>query len=232
MSLKSIAILPARGGSKRIPGKNIRDFNGQPMIAWPLQAARESGIFDIIHVSTDSSDVAAVAASLGAPPAFSRPDDLAGDMVPLRPVIRHVLSEYQNRGMTFDRAFVLFPCAPFLTATDLQRAADLYDANEGRHDLLSVAPYPVPVEWAYHLDPAGRLQPLQPAALSMRSQDIETSYYETGTFAVFNPARTLADAEGSSGNFIGFPIARECAIDIDTPEDWYLAERIHRAFIA
>ncbi len=121
---KRIAIVPARGGSKRILSKNIRKFCGAPMISHILGTASQCGMFDEIHVSTDSDEVAAVAESLGFAVAFKRPANLADDHTPLMPVIKYVIEEYIRRGEIFDSVALLLPCDPMITADDLQLVAN------------------------------------------------------------------------------------------------------------
>ena len=220
-----LAIIPARGGSKRIPDKNIVDFCGKPLIAYSLTAANESGLFDEIHVSTDDAAIATVASEQGFPPEFMRPPELADDHTPLVPVLRWVLEEYTRRGYEFESVCLLMACAPLVRADDLQRG---YRAlNEGGRPVLSVARYPAPVEWAYDLDANGALHEQQPGKFALRSQDIAPSYYDTGTFA-FISAETLRDPKyQGGGEMTGVVLPPQGAVDIDEPEDLILAKALH-----
>lgn len=228
--MKRLAVVPARGGSKRIPNKNIRDFCGRPMIAHVLAAARDSGLFETIHVSTESDSIRSVAEKLGFPPDFSRPDSLAGDHAPIMPVLKYVLEEYLNRGISFDSVVLLMACAPLITQHDLREASKLFDSYEGKRSVLAVAEYPCPVEWAFRREPNGVLKPVQPGMFSMRSQDLESAYYDAGQFCFMPSERIyLSEGAGTDDGFVGFPIRRHQAIDIDTHDDWKFAEMIYKS---
>ena len=117
--MRRLAIIPARGGSKRIPNKNVRDFCGKPMLAHILSAARDSGLFETVHVSTENAAIASVAAEQGYPVDFMRPDNLADDYTAIMPVMKYVVDEYERRGRTFDQVWLLMACAPLIAASDL-----------------------------------------------------------------------------------------------------------------
>lgn len=228
--MKRLAIIPARGGSKRIPNKNVRDFCGKPMIAHVLGAAAASGLFDTVHVSTESPDISAVAAACGFPPDFPRPEKLADDMTPIMPVLRYVTEEYARRGRDFDEIWLLMACAPLIDAQDLTKAAVLFTASGGGQPLLAVSEYQAPIEWAFSRQPDGRLVPVQAGMFAVRSQDIEKKYFDAGSFAVFPSARVLnAEGAGSDDGFIGYVLPKGTAIDIDEEQDWKQAEAIFHA---
>ena len=147
--MKRLAVIPARGGSKRIPDKNIRNFCGRPMLAHILSAANASGLFTTIHVSTDSQRIRDVAGKIGSPPDFLRPDELARDDTPIMPVLRYVLEEYANRGLHFDEVWLLMACAPLIEASDLISASTFSQKVGSEHPLVAVSEYPVPIEWAF-----------------------------------------------------------------------------------
>lgn len=225
--MKRLAIIPARGGSKRIPDKNIRDFCGQPMLAHILGAAASSDLFDEIHVSTDSHEIAETASRLGFEIDFLRPPHLADDHTPIMPVLKYVLEEYLGRGAEFDCVALLMACAPMITSGDLCGAAALFDAHHGKQAVLGVAEYPCPVEWAFRRESNGVLVPMQPGMFSVRSQDLATTYYDAGQFCFMPSERVLATVgAGSDEGFLGYPIQRHQAIDIDTLEDWRFAELV------
>src|SRR3546814_67833 len=173
-----IAIIPARGGSKRIKDKNIVDFCGKPMISYALEAARASGLFDVIHVSTDSERIAAVADDLGFPVAFLRDPSMAGDHTPLMPVLRWVLERFRDSGREASDVCLLMPCAPLVEAEDLRGAYDAY-ARSGREiPLLAVVSFPYPVERALALDSEGVLRPKYPDSWHARSQGLAPAYHD------------------------------------------------------
>ncbi|MBF0308644.1 MAG: acylneuraminate cytidylyltransferase family protein [Magnetococcales bacterium] len=228
---KRICIIPARGGSKRLPDKNIRDFCGQPILGYGLQAARASGLFEVIHVSTDSPRIAEVATRFGCPPDFYRDEALSDDHTPLMPVLKHVLEQYIRRGIQFDSVCLLFATAPLVASNDLVEACRLFDElyHTGR-TVMSVAPYPVPVEWAFTRREDGILDPVQPGKFAVRSQDLPICYYDTGSFSFIHSRFILENTgAGSDTNYIGYPLPRWKAVDIDDAETWEQAEWIFRA---
>lgn len=224
-----LAIIPARGGSKRIWNKNIRDFCGKPMIAHVLEAARASGLFNTIHVSTESAAIAKVASELGFPPDFMRPSALADDHTPIMPVLKQVAQEYAQRNQTFDQIWLLMACAPLIDARDLVSSERLFSEAGGGDPVLAVSAFPVPIEWAFDRDPDGRLTSVQRGMFAKRSQDLGTKYFDAGSFAAF-PAATVLAAEGagSDSGFIGYVLPKGSSVDIDDEQDWALAEAIFR----
>jgi len=226
--LAVLGIVPARGGSKRIKDKNIRPFCGRPMMAYVLDAARRSGLFDKIHVSTDSGKIAAVAEDLGYKPDFPRDAALADDHTPLLPVLKWVVERYSDEGQSYDTVFLLMPCAPFLEAEDLKRGLEVFRRHGGKMPLMGMAPYGAPVEWAFDMAADGRITAVEPKALSVRSQDLTPKYYDAGLFDIYSSNHLLAGKEIGEYDFVSVAIPRHKAIDIDTPEDWALAEALYR----
>jgi pseudaminic acid cytidylyltransferase len=227
--MKRLAIIPARGGSKRIPNKNIRDFCGQPMITHVLGAARASGLFTKVHVSTESESIRDVAAQFGFAPDFPRPAELADDHTPIMPVLRHAAQEYVKRGEDFDEVWLLMACAPLVDAKDLSSAATLFQQAGSEQPLLAVSEYPAPIEWAFSRGENGALTPVQAGKFAVRSQDLEKRYFDAGSFAVFPASRVLeSQGAGSDSGFIGYVLPKGTAIDIDDEQDWQLAEAIYR----
>ena len=226
--MKRLAVVPARGGSKRIPNKNIRDFCGQPMITHVLMAARTSRLFDTIHVSTESESIRDVAITFGFAPDFSRPNEFADDHTPIMPVLRYVAEEYAKRGQTFDEIWLLMACAPLIDANDLCKAAALLQGSGTKDPLLAVSEYPAPIEWAFSRSENGALKPVQAGMFAIRSQDLEKHYFDAGSFAAFPAERVLqSEGAGSDSGFIGYPLPKGSAIDIDDEQDWQLAEAIY-----
>lgn len=225
---RRLAIIPARGGSKRIPRKNVRDFCGKPMIGHILETARDSGLFDVIHVSTEDAEVRREVENLGFTIDFSRSSALADDQTPIMPVLKFVVDTYAGRGKTFDEVWLLMACAPFVDARDLREAAEIFERAGGQRSVLAVAPYPVPVEWAYSRAADGSLTPMQPGMFAVRSQDIEPKYYDTGTFAILSSESVRGSkGAGSDSDFLGYVIEKDKAIDIDDEADWQLAESMY-----
>lgn len=144
------------------------------------------------------------------------------------PVLKYVLEEYLNRGISFDSVVLLMACAPLITQHDLREASKLYDSYEGIRSVLAVAEYPCPIEWAFRREHNGALLPVQSGMFSIRSQDLEAAYYDAGQFCFMPSQRVLsAEGAGSDEGFVGYPIQRQQAIDIDTIEDWQFAEIVY-----
>ena len=228
--VRRIAIIPARAGSKRVPGKNIRDFCGKPMIAHILETARESGLFETIHVSTESEAVRGVVSGLGFAPDFARPAELADDVTPLVPVLRWTVGEYQRRGRDFDQAWLLMACAPLIRPEHLQAMARRF-AELGRNcqALVAVQPFASPIQRGYFLGQDHRLLPVQPECVTARSQDLVPAYHDAGTVDVYDARFLLSEREADwSGRCHGYVLPRHAAVDIDNEDDWRLAEMIFR----
>ncbi len=226
--MTGLCVIPARGGSKRIPSKNTMEFMGIPMICHSLNAAADSDLFSEIHVSTESEEIMAVAEDAGWKPRFQRPRDLADDHTPLIPVLQWVLDEFSRRGRTFDSVCLLMSCAPLLNSDDLRSAYGLYEKHDGKFPVLSAARYPVPVEWAYRLDAGEFLIPRQPAALTARSQDLTEAFYDAGMFAIFSTDLFADGSFKSDRPMLAHQLPAWRAVDIDTEEDLFLAEILAR----
>lgn len=223
-----LALIPARGGSKRIPRKNVVDFHGKPIIAYPIEAASRSGLFGTIHVSTDDAEIRDVAQRYGADVSFERPSDLSDDMTGVLPVARWVLHAFAERGRIFQHVVILFPCAPLIDELDLRAAWNTYQAHRGSKNLLTVGRNPVPAEWLYRLESNRCLSPLTPGAAFIRSQDLPVAYYETGGFTIFSAQHLLrSERIADDCNYIGHELASWKTVDIDTPEDLDLARALY-----
>jgi pseudaminic acid cytidylyltransferase len=222
-----IAIIPARGGSKRIPDKNIVDFFGMPLMGHSLRAARESALFDVIHVSTDSARIAEVAASLGHPVDFMRDAALADDHTPLLPVLQWTAQQYAAHGKRFDTVCLLMPTAPLIEAEDLRKANALFEQHARQRTVMAVASFPVPIEWAFRLPDGESLVPCQPGMGNVRSQDLATAYYDAGTF-IFLPEIEVLAGRIDDARLLAHALPRHKAIDIDDAEDLELAKIIYR----
>lgn len=227
--IRRLAIIPARGGSKRIPNKNIRNFCGQPMISYVLRTIELSSLFTTVHVSTESELVSNVASECGFPPDFSRPAVLADDYTPIMPVLRYVVKTYLERGQSFDEVWSLMACSPLIESEDLISAAKMFQQSESKHPLMTVSEFPVPIEWAFSRNEEGYLTPVQSGMLSARSQDLNKHYYDTGSFCVFPTSRILmSEGPGSDLDFIGFILPKGSTVDIDDQQDWNVAEALYQ----
>lgn len=228
MTTGNIAIIPARGGSKRIPRKNIRPFCGKPMIAWPIEALRASGTVGRIVVSTDDDEVAALAASLGAEVPFRRPAALADDHAATLPVIAHAVSELRALGWTFDRVCCVYATAPLLEAQDLRDALALLERS-GVQYAFSGTTFPFPVQRALRRDDSGAVEPMFPQFIGRRSQDLEEALHDAGQFYWGRPEAFEQQLPIFAPHSRIHLLPRQRVQDIDTEEDWQRAEAIFRA---
>lgn len=218
--MKKIAIITARGGSKRIPKKNIKNFMGKPMLAYAIDAAQKSGIFDEIMVSTDSQEIAEVARNFGASVPFFRSDKTSDDFATTFDVIDEVICEYKKRSEEFDIVCCIYPCVPFLKGDTLKEA---YLKMDGFDGVVPVAKYPVPIEWAMKIE-NGALIPNDREAQNMRSQDIIPKYYDAGMFYFCKVEKMYEYNSLVAKNTAAFVMDESEMQDIDTPEDWKMAE--------
>ncbi|MEE2001199.1 MULTISPECIES: pseudaminic acid cytidylyltransferase [Alkalimonas] len=221
----TIAIIPARGGSKRIPRKNVRLFAGQPMISWPLRMALASGLFERVLVSTDDAEIASVAREEGAEVPFIRPDSLAHDMAATVPVIQHAISELRLPG--HELICCLYPTAVFTTADDLREAVQQLQATSADF-VMPVTAYTYPLSRALSLDSTGRLAMKAPEYLNSRTQDCDSYYHDVGQFYLGTAAAWMSEKPFYEQMVQGMTIPRYRAHDIDTPDDWQLAEVLFR----
>lgn len=221
-------VIPARGGSKRIPRKNIKPFCGKPMIAWSIKAAQASGCFDHIIVSTDDEEIAETAKQWGGEVPFWRPPELADDHTATRPVVNHAIREATRLYGEAESVCCLYPTAPFLTAEDLRQGLQILD--EGRVDFVfSAATFAYPIQRAFRRTPTGGLERIHPEHRNTRSQDLEEAFHDAGQFYWGRTEAFLAGKDTVSANSRLFILPRYRVHDIDTEEDWERAERMHCA---
>jgi len=224
--MNNIAIITARGGSKRIPKKNIKSFFGKPMVVYAIEACRQSAVFSEVMVSTDCAEIAEIAKRYGAKVPFMRSAKTSDDFAGTYEVLEEVLSEYKKSGQNFDYICCVYPCVPFLKSQTLKTACEKMVAMN-MDALIPVCPYPVPIEWAMRIE-NGLLKPHDRAAQMIRSQDLTSKYYDAGMFYfikndILSAGKTLIP-EKTFGYVM--PV-RECQ-DIDTQEDWESAEIKYR----
>ena len=224
-----LCVIPARGGSKRIPRKNIREFCGKPMIAWSIEAAFASGSFDHIIVSTDCTEIADMARYWGANVPFIRPIELADDFAGTTPVIAHAIQWHQDQGQELTAVCCLYATAPFVEPADIKKGLDLLEQAAADRFVFTAARYTSPVQRSLRLDPAsGEAQMRQPQSFSKRSQDFEPTYHDAGQFYWGRPQAWLHSEnlfEGSKPLIL----PRWRVQDIDTEEDWTQAELMRKA---
>lgn len=224
--MKNIAIIPARGGSKRIPRKNIRPFLGKPIIAYSIEAALQSGLFDEVMVSTDDEEIAEVACRYGAKVPFMRSATTADDYATTADVMLEVLECYKKQGIEFDTLCCIYSTAPFVTADRLESAYHLLAEKEFDSVFTAVA-YSYPVQRGLKMD-AGKIRMVWPEYSKSRSQDLETIYHDAGQFYV-SRVGSFYRHTGFRGPNTGGIILSELEVqDLDTETDWQLAEMKYR----
>lgn len=223
----NIALIPARGGSQRIPRKNVKSFCGRPMIAWSIERALESGLFAQVLVSTDDEEIAAVAEASGASAPFRRPAELADHHTPTRPVVIHALDWLHQAGVDCAALCCLYATAPFVTTEDLRTGAALIDDVTVSY-AFAATDFGFPVQRGFTLEPDGSPRMLQPAHAQTRSQDLPAVYHDAGQFYWARPATWRQDGAifGPAARPVLLP--RHRVQDIDTPDDWLRAEGLMR----
>ena len=227
----NVAIIPARGGSKRIPRKNIRAFNGKPILAYSIEAARESGCVDRVMVSTDDPEIADVARALGAEIPFIRPHNLSDDQTHLDAVMSHAVRWLMDQGHVPEFVCGLFATAPFLSGALLHEGLHRLQASPDKQYAFGVAKFSFPIQRAVRITPLGGIEPFQPACMRMRSQDLEEAYHDAGQFFWGRAEAILNRAALFSPTSIPIVIPSHRVQDIDTPEDWARAEWMHKALM-
>lgn len=223
-----LAVIPARGGSKRIPRKNIKPFAGLPMIAWSIRAAIESRCFDRIIISTDDHEIAEVAKAYGAEAPFMRPAELSDDHAGTIPVIAHAITWQQQHGQAATEVCCIYATAPFVRPGDLQRGLQVLQSS-GAAYAFSVTSYAFPIQRAIRITASQRVEMLQPEYFNTRSQDLEEVWHDAGQFYWGKAQAWLAGAPMFSCEAAPVPLPRSRVQDIDTPEDWERAEWMLKA---
>ncbi|GAA6194430.1 pseudaminic acid cytidylyltransferase [Phaeobacter gallaeciensis] len=224
-----IAIIPARGGSKRIPRKNIRNFGGKPMIAWPISAALDSGLFDRIIVSTDDAEIADVARAAGAEVPFMRPDDIADDFSPTRAVINHAIGAIESdSGTSVTQACCIYATAAFVQADDLVNAHARLSDHDTTRFVFAAASFPHPAQRAMVETGAGGVEMLFPEHAKTRSQDLAETFHDAGMFYWGHRDAFMAEHPMFGPYSIPHLMPRTRTQDIDTPEDWAFAEALFK----
>lgn len=220
---KSIAIITARGGSKRIPKKNIKDFCGQPIIAYSIKAALDSQAFDEVMVSTDSQEIAELAKSYGASVPFLRSDATSSDYATTEDVLIEVLQTYKEMGVTFDYVCCIYPTAPFITKHRLLEAMEKMEKHTPSL-VIPVVQFSYPPQRCFVLDEAGYAKFKYPEYIVTRSQDLEKQYHDVGQFYIYHTGKLLETKGLIKDDMLPIIIPELEAQDIDTEQDWKLAE--------
>lgn len=224
----NIAIIPARGGSKRIPRKNIKAFHGKPMIAYSIEAAVNSQCFDKIIVSTDDAEIADIAIKHGAEVPFIRPDNISDDYATTLDVIKHAIEFTESQGWAVKNVCCIYATAPFLIPEFIQKGLDELTSAEIDY-AFSATSFPFPIQRALKLSDEQRVEMFQPEHLNTRSQDLEEAYHDAGQFYWGTKSAFLQRKPFFSPQSKAVLLPRKRVQDIDTNEDWELAEALYKA---
>jgi len=223
---KSVAIITARGGSKRIPRKNIKDFLGKPIIAYSIAAALEADCFAEVMVSTDDQEIAGIARSLGAQVPFMRSAENSNDFVGTTEVIREVVLEYRKAGKSFDSLCCIYPTAPFITAAKLRKGMSLLEET-GADCVLPIVAFSYPIQRSLKVE-KGRAVMFWPENYAKRSQDLMPAYHDCGQFYCLMTASLLEQMKLFAEHTIPIVVPESEVQDIDNEEDWKIAEMKYR----
>lgn len=228
--MKSIAIIPARGGSKRIPGKNIRFFQGKPVISFSIEAALQSGLYEEVMVSTDDQKIAEIALSYGAKVPFIRSGENSSDEAGTEDVVREVLLKYQEIGSSFDFVCCIYPVNPFLTPEILKRSySKMIDGNY--NNVFPVVRFSSPIQRALIIKTDDRIGMREPEFLNYRSQELEPCFHDAGMFYFMKTIPFLKTGLLWDNNTGYIEVSELTAQDIDNESDWALAELKYKMLI-
>jgi pseudaminic acid cytidylyltransferase len=222
-----LCVIPARGGSKRIPRKNIKEFCGKPMIAYSIQAALASQSFDRVVVSTDDAEIAEVAKTFGAEAPFMRPQELANDFAGTIPVIKHAIEWFEQNGQAPSLVCCLYATAPFVQAKSIHQALDTLQTSEADYCFTATS-FPFPIQRAIKIKENKRVEMFYPEHFSTRSQDLEEAYHDAGQFYWGKSNAWKEEVQIFSDKATAHVLPRHLVQDIDTPEDWKRAELMYQ----
>jgi pseudaminic acid cytidylyltransferase len=222
----NIAIITARGGSKRIHRKTLRNFLGKPIIAYSIEAALMAGCFEEVMVSTDDAEIAALAKDQGANVPFMRSEKSSGDHATTADVISEVLSEYRQRGKEYDNCCCIYPTAPFVTSAKLAEALELLNKNNA-DSVFPVTRFSYPIQRALNIKNS-QVKMIWPENLNARSQDLEPAYHDVGQFYWISVKRFEQHHKLFSANSYALIVPESETQDIDHEEDWKMAEMKYR----
>ena len=220
MKPKVLAIIPARGGSKRIKRKNIKQFSGQEIIAYPIKAIQGSGVIDKLIVSTDDAEIASIAKALGADVPFMRSAKTSDDFATTFDVVEEVLGQLQDK---YDYVCCLYPTSVFVTSSLIQQALATLEANPSATSIVTCVAYSNPIQRALSCN-NGFLQPNQPEFYNVRTQDLPKNYSDAGQLYLFKPDEVLQSKRLITDNCLPLELDESQTQDIDSEVDWALAE--------
>lgn len=228
--MSCVAIIPARGGSKRIPRKNIKPFAGKPIVAYSIEAALQSQLFDCVIVSTDDPEIAALAESFGAEIPFLRPSELADDFTGTNDVVKQCLKWLAEHKSPAEYACCIYATAPFIQVKYLQQGYEQL-IRSGKSYAFSVTSFPFPVQRAIRINENGCVEAIYPEMIAKRSQDLDEAYHDAGQFYWGKAEAFLNDVVTFSVESVPVVLPRHQVQDIDTSEDWLRAEMMYKAWM-
>tara|TARA_B100000674_G_C37871532_1_gene929725 strand:- start:566 stop:1285 length:720 start_codon:yes stop_codon:yes gene_type:complete len=220
-----LCVIPARGGSKRIPKKNIKDFFGKPLISYSIKVALESNLFERVIVSTDDLEIAEISKEFGAEIPFIRPKELSDDHVGLEDVIDHAFAHFENLGERFEYICTIYATAPFIKKTYINMGYEALRDSDAIN-AFSCTSMPFPIQRTFKINKQGRCEMFTPEHYQARSQDLEEAFHDAGQFCWTNKLRQEKNKKNMIYSEVSIPITvpRNLVQDIDTPEDWIEAE--------
>jgi len=224
---KAVAIIPARGGSKRIPRKNIKEFFGKPLIAYSIETALKSNLFEMVLVSTDDEEIASIAKIYGAKVPFIRPESLSDDYTGSGEVVRHAQEWLQNEGYDLEYLCTIYATAPLLQTEYLQKGFELLQKSDAKY-AFGATTMPFPIQRSFKITAQGRCEMFWPENFSKRSQDLDVAYHDAGQF-YWNKLSKKSDAIMFGSESIPVLLPRYLVQDIDDAEDWRDAEILYEA---
>jgi len=222
--MKRLLIIPARGGSKRIKNKNIKIFDGKPIIYYPLKVAKNSMLFNKIHVSTESKKIISLIKKIGFEPDFLRKKKLADDNTNINDVINYVVNKFNNLKMNFDEVWCIYPCSPLITEDDLKKINLLF--NKQKNSLMTISEFPAPIFWALKKNKQKILTPIFKNKLNISSNNMGKFYYDNGCIIILKKKDFLKPFKKIK--FIGYEMPVYKSVDIDNINDWNLALDFHK----
>lgn len=225
-----IAVIPARGGSKRIPKKNIKEFFGKPMIAWSIEAAKKSGIFDKVIVSTDDQEIIDVAIKYGADVPFTRPEELSDDHTATTPVIAHAIQWCLDQGFNIDAVCCIYATAPFVQSADIERGYETLISGDWAY-AFSVTDFAAPIFRSFKESAEGGVEMFYPEHFGTRSQDLPEALHDAGQFYWAKPESWLEDKRVFDSHSKPVFVPRWRVQDIDTTADWEKAQLLAKSIL-
>ena len=223
--IKRLAIIPARGGSKRIKGKNLKRINNKQLLSYSLEAAIKSNIFSKIHVSSDNQKILKLAESFNIKTDFVRTKNLSNDSCPLWDVIEYVVKTYLKNDLKFDEVWLIYATNPFISSKTILECKKIFNKGSGKKPLMTVAKYNQPPEWALIVYKNGLLKPLFHDKLKIRSQDLTTKYCDAGMLTVY-PSNFFYKKKPHMYKYTPYILSANKSVDIDDMDDFSLAKKL------